>query len=336
MSRASERVSIAVGLLAGFFALGLFGWAVGYRRVVATVAGLRPLPFSLGFLAVVGAVACQYLSLTALLSVRPSVDSALAFLRGIYGRQLIPVGNVAGPVLVAYSMRTATGIPTDRGLPAALIAQAATFLASTVVALVGALLLVAGGRSGLLPVAGVFAALVLGWLVVLGALVGGVDLDRIVHWVASLLNRTIGRVSVTVATRTDPEAVQRALEEFDDARALIRDDPARIGAALGWAVVGWVLFTVPAVTTANALDTSIPLAVAFVAVPVSDLLNVLPVPGGLGGVEVAMAGIFVALTPVGVAPAAVVAFCVRLCTYWFLLLLSGTGTTVLSARTAGS
>jgi hypothetical protein len=115
VSRATERAPVLLGLLAGFVALALFGWIVGFRRVVATLAQLRLLPFSLGFLAVVGSVACQYLALAALLSIRPSVDSALAFLRGIFTRQLIPVGNVAGPVLIAYSMRRATGIPTDRG-----------------------------------------------------------------------------------------------------------------------------------------------------------------------------------------------------------------------------
>lgn len=98
-----------------------------------------------------------------------------------------------------------------------------------------------------------------------------------------------------------------------------------------WSVLGWALLTLPAVTTAAALGTPIPLAVAFAAVPVADFLNLLPVPGGIGGVEVVMAGVLVTLTPIDLAAAAVVAFCVRLCTYWFLLLLSGTATTLLSA-----
>jgi len=184
------------------------------------------------------------------------------------------------------------------------------------------------------PVAGVFGLLVLAWVAVLGAFVSGVDIDRVVLGVASFLRRTLGRVSTTVARKTESDAVQRGLREFDDARGLIRNDPTRVVGAIGWAVLGMALFTLPAITTANALSTPIPLAIGFVAIPVSDLLNALPVPGGLGGVEVAMAGVFVALTSVDVAAAAVIAFCVRLCTYWFLLLLSGTGTTLLSARSA--
>lgn len=332
MSRASQRASIGLGLLAGFAALALFGWVVGFERVAATVATLDPASFSLGLVAVVGGVSAQYLAVVALLDVRPSLGTVLAYLRGIYGRQLLPVGNVAGPVLIAYSMRSETGIPIDRALPATIIAQAATFLGSALVALVGALWLVAGGRTGLLPVAGVLSAVAVGWLALLGALVAGADVDRIAHGIATALNRTLGRVSNVVATRTSREAIQEGLGEFDEARRLIRDDPARVAVALTWSVLGWTLLALPAVTTAAALGVSLPLAVAFVAVPVADFLNLLPVPGGIGGVEVVLAGVLVALTPIDLAAAAVIAFGVRLCTYWFLLLLSGTATTVLSAR----
>ncbi|MFC6737584.1 lysylphosphatidylglycerol synthase domain-containing protein, partial [Halolamina salina] len=230
--------------------------------------------------------------------VRPSVDGALAYLRGVYGRQLLPVGNVAGPVLIAYSMRSATGIPTDRALPATIIAQAATFLGSTVVAFGGTVALVAGGRSELLPVAGVLAVVGVGWIVLVGALVAGADLDRIVHSTAAAVNRTLGRLSGRVATRTSQEAIGRGLGEFDDARRLIREDPRRIVVAAALSVLGWTLLCVPAVTTGVALGTPIALAVACVAVPVSDFLNVIPVPGGIGGVEVVLAGSLVALAGV--------------------------------------
>lgn len=332
MSRA--RRSTLFGLLAGLLALALFGKVVGYRRLLATVSGLDPLPFAAGFVAAVAALGCQFLALHALLDVRPSVSSALGYLRGVYGRQLIPVGNVAGPVLIAYSMRQSTGVPTDRGLPATIIAQATAFLASSVVALGGAVLLVAGGRRALLPLVGVFGLVVLVWVAILAALVAGVEFDRIVQAIAAAIRRTLGRISARVAARTEPSAVQQRLDEFDDARRLIREDPSRVAVALAWATVGWTLYTLPAVTTGAALGTPVPLAVAFVAVPVSDLLNAIPVPGGIGGVEVAMAGIIVALTGVDVAAAAVIAFCVRLCTYWFVLLFSGTATTLSSMRAA--
>ncbi len=332
VSRARQRLSVAAGLAAGLLALALFGWLVGVEQVVSTLASLDPMPFALGLVAAVGGVGAQFLALAALLGVRPSVDGALAYLRGVYGRQLLPVGNVAGPVLIAYSMRSATGIPTDRALPATIIAQASTFLGSTVVALGGTIALVAGGRTGLLPVAGVLAVVAVGWIALVGALVTGVDLDRIVHATAAAVNRTLGRLSGRIATRTSREAIGRGLGEFDEARQLIRAEPSRIVVAAGLSILGWTLLSLPAVTTGVALGTPVALAVACVAVPVSDFLNLLPVPGGVGGVEVVLAGALVALAGIDLAAAAVIAFCVRLCTYWFVLLLGGTATTLLSTR----
>ncbi|GAB7095886.1 hypothetical protein JCM30237_30400 [Halolamina litorea] len=319
-------------MLAALLALALFGWIVGYERLVATVASLDPLPFSLGFLAAAAAMGCRYLALSALLDVRPRFAAALAYLRGFYGQQLLPVGNLAGPVLIAYSMETVTGISTERGLPATVITQAATFLGSTTVALAGSLLLLAGGHRALLPVAGVLAAVSALWLGLLIALIAGVDLDPIAHGIGTALRRTLGRFSERVASRADPETIDNTLAEFDDARRLIRDDPARVVLAFAWVLVSWVLFSLPAVTTGIALGVPVPLTVALVAVPVSDLLNFIPVPGGVGGVEAAMAGLFVAVGGVNGAAAVVIAFCVRLCTYWFVLLLGGTATTLAAAR----
>lgn len=333
MSR--TRLSAVAGLLAGVAALALFGWFVGVEQVAATVAELDPAPFALGFVAVVAAVGTQFLALSLLLGVRPSLGGALAYLRGVYGRQLLPVGNVAGPVLIAYSMRSATGIRTDRALPATIIAQAATFLGSVVVALVGSTALVVGGRSGLLPLVALFGVATAGWIALLAAFVGDVDVDRLAHGLAGALKRTLGRLSRAVAAKTSREAVERGLGEFDDARRLIREDPRRVVLAMALSVLAWALLCLPAVTTSAALGTPVALAVAFVAVPVSDFLNLLPVPGGVGGVEVVLAGALVALAGVDLAAAAVIAFCVRLCTYWFVLLLGGTATTVLSARAGG-
>lgn len=328
----TRRRSLALGLFAAVLALALFGWLVGYQRLVATAAALDPLPFALGFVAAAAGMGCRFLALAALLDVRPRIDALFAYLRGFYGQQLLPVGNVAGPVLIAYSMETVTGISTDRALPGTVIAQGAMFLGSTTVALAGTLLLVARGQGALLPVAGLLAAVSLVWLGLLVAVVAGVDLGRIAHAIGAALRYTLGRVSTRVASRADPAAIETTVAEFDDARRLIRDDPGRVVVAFGWVLIAWVLFSLSAVTAGIALSVSIPLAVALVAVPVSDLLNVVPVPGGVGGVEAAMAGLFVAIGGVDPPAAVVAAFCVRLCTYWFVLVLGGVATTLAAAR----
>ncbi|MFT4946686.1 MAG: hypothetical protein ACI8TL_000922, partial [Natronomonas sp.] len=146
MSRTSNRSAIAAGFLAGALALALFGWFVGPQQILSTVADLRLRPFSLGLVAVSLALFAQYRALLALLDLSPAVDSGLAYIRGVYVRQLVPIGNVAGPVVTVYSMRQSTGVSTDRGLPAAIILQAVSFLAATVVGLVGSVLLLGRGH----------------------------------------------------------------------------------------------------------------------------------------------------------------------------------------------
>lgn len=328
----TRRRSLALGFVAAALAVALFGWLVGYGRLVATVATLEPLPFALGFVAAAAGMGCRFLALAALLDVRPRGNALVAYLRGFYGQQLLPAGNVAGPVLIAYSMETATGISTDRALPGAVIAQGATFLGSTTAALAGTLVLVARGQRALLPVASVLATVSILWLGVLVALIAGVNLGRVAHAVGGAVRRTLGRVSTRVADRTDPAAIEATVAEFDEARRLIRNDPGRVVLAFGWVLVAWLLFSLTAVTSGIALGAPIPLAVALVAVPVSDLLNVIPVPGGVGGVEAAMAGLFVAIGGVDAAAGIVAAFCVRLCTYWFVLLIGGVATTLAAAR----
>jgi len=328
----TRRRSLALGLLAAALALGLFGWLVGYQRLVATVASLAPLPFALGIVAAAVGMGCRFLALAALLDVRPRVGSLLAYLRGFYGQQLLPVGNVAGPVLIAYSMETATGISTDRALPGTVIAQGVTFLGSTAAALAGVLALVTRGQRALLPVAGLLTVVSVVWLGLLVALIAGVDLGRIAQGIGAALRHTLGRVSTHVASRTEPAAIEAMVTEFDDARRLIRAAPGRVLVAFGWVLIAWLLFSVTAVTSGVALGAPIPLAVALIAVPVSDLLNVIPVPGGVGGVEAVMAGLFVTIGGVDPAAGVVAAFCVRLCTYWFVLVLGGVATTLAAAR----
>jgi uncharacterized membrane protein YbhN (UPF0104 family) len=58
-------------------------------------------------------------------------------------------------------------------------------------------------------------------------------------------------------------------------------------------------------------------------VPASTLAGLTPSPGGLVGVEVALVGLLVALTPVGAAAAFAIALVYRLASYWFALVVGG-------------
>ena len=327
---AREWLGTIAGFLAGALALVLIGWYVGFAQSQATHSELPSRPFSLGLVGVAIAVFAQYRGLLALLGISPTLASGVAYLRGVYIRQLVPVGNVAGPLVVIYSMRKSTGVSADRGLPAALIFQAVTFLTAAVVGLTGSIILFARGQRGLLPVIAILAVVVAVWVAGTGALVAGLGIERVLAAIGSLLSRTLGRVSTTVAAKTAPESVRAWLAEFDDARRLIRANPGRVAAALAWSALAWVALSATLLSSAGALGVAVPLGVALLTIPVSDFLNVLPVPGGIGGVEAVMAGLLVLYAGVDAPVAAVLAFCVRLWTYWFVLLAGGAATAALS------
>jgi hypothetical protein len=162
-------------------------------------------------LAVCGALFAQYRALLVLLDISPAIDSGLAFIRGVSLRQLVPVGNVAGPVVIIYSIRRTTGVSTDRGLPAAIMLQAVSFLSATLVGLVGAVLLLDHGLRLLPALVAVLTVTLVGWVGLLGALVSGFGIERTVHWGVSVLNRTVGRVSSVVGHKTNPENVSNHL-----------------------------------------------------------------------------------------------------------------------------
>jgi uncharacterized protein (TIRG00374 family) len=71
--------------------------------------------------------------------------------------------------------------------------------------------------------------------------------------------------------------------------------------------------------SALALDAAVPFGVVLFAVPASLLVDVRPLPGGLGGVEFVLAGMLAALAGLDLGVAAAVTLRYRLCSYWFVV-----------------
>jgi uncharacterized protein (TIRG00374 family) len=77
----------------------------------------------------------------------------------------------------------------------------------------------------------------------------------------------------------------------------------------------------PLYTSGLALGVDIPLALVVLLVLLGHLVAALPLPGGLGGVEIVLAGLLTALVGVEAAVAAGVVLLYRLASYWFLILV---------------
>jgi glycosyltransferase 2 family protein len=141
-----------------------------------------------------------------------------------------------------------------------------------------------------------------------------------------LVERFVARLLEPLAARTsrvEMESVRERIREFFLGIDEIRTHPTAVKRTPSYAYVGWLFFALPlylaGLTFGVRLD---PIVVLFV-VPASTVAGIVPTPGGLGGVEVAIVALLVALASVSADTAAAIALVYRVASYWFVLALGG-------------
>ena len=238
-------------------------------------------------------------------------ESYLITMAGLAASRIFAAGGAGGLVLQAWALRQA-------GLPKRTVAdKTISFLVLTYFPYAAAVIVCGLGlRIGLFPGQAPFTmtvipAVVAVIIVVLTSLILLVptDLQRRLDGFARRTGM-LGRVAQKLATI--PAATSAGLH---DAIAHLRSrDPALLGAIAFWAfqiAVLWAAF--------RAFGDSPPLAVLIQAFFVGMLGNLLPIPGGVGGVEGGMIGAFAAFgVDAGLAVVAVLVF--RAFTFWLPLL----------------
>ena len=207
---------------------------------------------------------------------------------GLAATRLFAAGGAGGIALTAWALRRS-------GMPARQVADSTVaFLVLTYLVYMLALILVGVGlRSGILDGPAPFAITVVPAIfafvaVAVFGLMALVPTDferRIRDWACRHDRPRVARVGMRVATA--PAAVSAGVREA--LRHLRAADPALLGSLLFWAAqIGtlWASF--------HAFGEAPPLAVVVMAFFVGMLGNLLPLPGGVGGVDGGMIGAFAA------------------------------------------
>jgi uncharacterized membrane protein YbhN (UPF0104 family) len=194
---------------------------------------------------------------------------------------LFPLGGAGGLALGAWALRQV-------GMPAAEIARktVAFFLLTSVLPVGILVLLGAGLASGVLPGGGPLALTALPAAVGAAAIVATLALGRFARQASLRVAR--GSAKSRLA-RTVPALVATA-DGVDGARQLLRrsDPPLLIGLA------GFLMFDIAAFWASfRAVGVSPPLAVIGIGYLIGQLGSWLPIPGGIGGVELGMAGVLI-------------------------------------------
>ncbi|MEF8851764.1 MAG: lysylphosphatidylglycerol synthase transmembrane domain-containing protein [Haloarculaceae archaeon] len=337
----SRRVRLVAGFALAFLAVGGFLWAVGPGAVLAEFATADLPVLALGFLSVLVALACWSEAVRRLVSTTGhpvrGVRYRLAYLSGEFLKQVLPMGQSGGPVLMAYTISRESEAPYEPTMAAASVFAFLNVVASLVLAVAGLALLVATRR-------GPTGTLLWNVLVAMVAVTGLVLalsylavyrrplLERVALRAAAVLRRVVGRVSARADAALAPVVVGSVVRSYTDSVGQLAGDRRSLGVTVGLAVTGWLFFLVPLYTSFLAIDDPVPYALVVFAVPVVTLLNVVPLPGGLGGFEAALAAVTAAVGTLELSTATAAVFLFRLSNYWFLVLVGGLAALALSVR----
>jgi hypothetical protein len=328
-------------LLTGGLAVCLLGGGavlLGPGAVLARFAGTDLATFALGPVCVVVAVACWAESQRRLLVAAGAELSprqgVLGYGAGTFAKQVLPAGHALGPGLVAYAFRSLTGRSYTETFAAVTLAELCNLVASGLLAAAGLLLLVDGEPSPALATAR-SALLVVGGSV--GVLVGVTwyrrqTLAAAVHGAAWLVRGTVGRASRRVRETVAPPVVEGTIRGFYATFGAVADQRRAAAVAFGFTLLGWLAFVAPLYTSFRAIGVTLPLGVVLLVVPAAGLANAVPLPGGLGGAELAVGGTLVVLAGLDVTTAAAGVLLYRLCAFWFLAALGGLCAATLRVR----
>lgn len=336
MRRAVLGFGIAVLAFVGFL------FVFDPVAIWAELRGVSLAPFAAGLGAVLLAVACWAESMRRLHRTAggdiPPFRGFVVYGTGMLAKQILPMGNASGVAIMAYVFDRESTLGFNGNLAVVTVGNFLGLAASLLLALVGAgYVLVTSPPTRLIQVALVGIGLLGALLVSVSALVlyRRAVLRYAALGAAQLLRRTLGRISARVESRLRPDDVGASLTRYFETIDRATADRRSLSVAAALALVGWTAFAVPFYTSAAAVGTPIPFGLVLFIVPAGGIAAILPLPGGIGGVEFAIAGATVALTAIEPATVAALVLLYRICVYWFLILL-GMGCTAVTATGLGT
>lgn len=310
--------------------LGAFLLALGPARLARQLAGADISIFALGLISVLVALGCWgeasrrlFVAFDTPLSRRRAL---VAYGTGAFGKQVLPMGHAGGPAVMAYAFDREVDLGYSRSLAIIVVAEFLSVVASLLLGFVGIVILLLFSSSETdLRLLGVGLALVGVALVALGVIVWyrRRHVELAVVGISRLLLLVVGRIRPALAEGLRPERVEADVRRYYETFDTVVGDRRAVLYAFVLSQLGWVFFALPLYTGALALGVRLPLALALFLVPAAGLATVFPLPGGLGGLEVALAGLLAVLAAIDLTTAGAVVILFRLCTFWFFVLVCG-------------
>ncbi|WP_331235491.1 lysylphosphatidylglycerol synthase transmembrane domain-containing protein [Natronorarus salvus] len=332
-----RRALLALGL--ALLVLGLFVLVVGWEEVLGAIRHASLRIYALAFVATVGCLLCRAYVWHRVLAIvdrpRPYWLVVSVFLAGTFGKYVLPYGQVTSGVGVAAVVSRYYDSEYEEGLAAVVSADFLNYLPYYTLGAVGVGYLLHTGSSPValdayLRPAGVALAVVGLVLVVVWHRRDGIRSGAI-GAVASLRGAVSG-VSPRVARQLRRENLERRFEGFSETLELVSRNRRSGAVAVLSAHVAWLGLAGALYATAHAVGSPLPFGLAILGVALSKLGFLVPTPGGVGGVEIALASVLVLVAPIGFATATAIAILYRFATYWFTILVGGATSVALTLK----
>lgn len=329
--RAVLALALALGLL------GLFILAVGWDEVLGAARTASVPLFAVAFLGTVVTLGLRSLVWHQLLSSvdeqRPYWLFTSVFLGGTFVKYVTPYGQVASGVGVAALVSRYYESTYEESLAAILSADFLNYLPYYTFGTIGLgwfLLfdtLPVTLSEYVLPASLVVsgALLLLFVLYYKRAQTGQVLLRAVYH-----LRRLLMRIHQPTGSLLTRENIITKFKGFAVTLELLSKDRPTMVRAIVTAHIAWLGFVLALYASALAVGVSLPISVILLSIALSKLGFLMPTPGGVGGVEIALASVLFLLSPMGSVLATTVAILYRVATYWFTVLLGGTSSIALT------
>jgi len=329
---------VAVGFSGALVVLGALFWFVGFDSLGRAFAVLEPRWLLLVGLAGVAWLVSWGLALRRVLGslgVETSVPrAALLFASAEFANNVTPFGQAGGEPFSALLVSRATDTGYESGLAAVTSVDAINLVPSLVFATVGmgyyvATFTVDADVRRVAVAVAVLAICVPLLLVLLWA--NRFWLERRVASGVAVATRGAAGVVPGVRPVSRADALSR-LDVFVDALERVGRDPRDLAVAVCFSAVGWLCMCLALYLSVRALAVhGFPAVIALVVVPVAMLAAGLPLPGGEGGVEAALAFLLVPMASVSPVTAVSAALVFRVGTYWLSTLLGGLAAAMLGS-----
>jgi uncharacterized protein (TIRG00374 family) len=335
-----DERKVAVGFVGALLVLALLVFFVGIEDITNALALLDATTAAVLTALGIGWLVAWGLSLRAVLAaleidVSPTIG-VLLYAAAAFANNITPFGQAGGEPFSGYIISRATDAEYEHGLAAIASVDAINFVPSLAFALLG--LAYYAIRYTVFDTVRFVAGAVVGLAIALPVLayVGWRFRDRVRSAVVTVLSPVFSTVGRIVPRFSVPgrDQLRAQVDSFFRSIGRVGRDRRRLVVAVAFSATGWLVMCVALWLSLWGLGHTVPIAIAFVVVPVATIASVTPLPGGTGGVEFAIVLLLVPTTGVSAGTAGAAAIVFRAVTYWVPTALGGLSVVALESRTA--